>query len=93
MRELVDGGVEDPAKVEAQLADISSRIERAEAEKRLVDLRVLELQATDTNRRPLLAEIETLKQRLRKTDAEIAETNRQVAKDESLLPARRISQI
>ena len=89
LRELVDGGVEDPAEVEAQLADVSSRLERAEAEKRVVDLRVLELQAADTNRRPLLAEIETLKQRLRKTDAEIAETNRQVAKDESLLAGKK----
>ena len=89
MRELVDGGVEDPAEVEAQLADVSSRLERAEAEKRVVELRVLELQAADANRRPLLAEIETLKQRLRKTDAEIAETNRQVAKDESLLAGKK----
>ncbi len=89
LRELVDGGVEDPAKVEAQLADASSRLERAEADKRVVELRVLELQAADTNRRPLLAEIETLKQRLRKTDAEIAETKRQVAKDESLLAGKK----
>ena len=89
LRELVDGRVEDPAEVEAQLADVSSRLERAEAEKRVVELRVLELQATDTNRRPLLAEIETLKQRLRKTDAEIAETNRQVAKDVSLMASRK----
>ena len=89
LRELVDGGVEDPAEVEAQLADVSSRLETAEAEKRVVELRVLELQAADANRRPLLAEIETLKQRLRKTDAEIAETNRQVAKDESLLAGKK----
>ena len=89
LRELVDGGVEDPAEVEAQLADVSSRLERAEAEKRVVELRVLELQAADTNRRPLLAEIETLKQRLRKTDAAIAETNRQVGKDESLLAGKK----
>ena len=89
LRELVDGRVEDPAEVEAQLADVSSRLEMAEAEKRVVELRMLELQAADTNRRPLLAEIETLKQRLRKTDAEIAETNRQVAKDESLLAGKK----
>ena len=89
LRELVDGGVEDPAKVEARLADVSSQLERAEAEKRVVELRLLELQASDTNRRPLLAEIATLKQRLRKTDAEIAETNRQVAKDESLLAGKK----
>jgi exonuclease SbcC len=89
LRELVNGGVEDPADVEAQLADVSSRLGRAEAEKRVVELRVAELQATDTNRRPLLAEIETLKQRLRKIDAEIAETNRQVAKDENLLASKK----
>ena len=40
LRELVDGGVENPAEVEARLADVSSRLERAEAEKRVVDLRV-----------------------------------------------------
>jgi exonuclease SbcC len=89
LRELVEGGVEDPAEVEAQLTDVSSRLERAEAEKRVVELRFLELQATDTNRRPLLAEIETLKQRLRKTDAEIAETNCQVGRDESLLAGKK----
>jgi len=64
-------------------------LKRAEAEKRVVDLQLLELQATDANRRPLLAEIETLKQRLRKTDAEISETNRQIAKDESLLAGKK----
>ena len=89
LRELVDGGVENPAEVEARLADVSSRLERAEAEKRGVELRMLELQAADTNRRPLLAEIETLKQRLRKTVAEIAETNNQVARDESLLAGKK----
>ena len=89
LRELVDGGVENPAEVEARLADVSSRLERAEAEKRGVELRMLELQAADTNRRPLLAEIETLKQRLRKTVAEIAETNHQVARDESLLAGKK----
>jgi exonuclease SbcC len=89
LRELVDSGIEDPAGVEAQLMDVSSRLERAEAEKRVVDLQLLELQATDANRRPLLAEIETLKQRLRKTDAEISETNRQIAKDESLLAGKK----
>ena len=89
LRELVDGRVEDPAEVESQLADVSSRLEMAEAEKRVVELRMLELQSADTHRRPLLAEIETLKQRLRKTDAEVAETNRQVAKDESLLAGKK----
>ena len=89
LRELVDGGVENPAEVETRLADVSSRLERAEAEKRGVELRMLELQAADTNRRPLLAEIKTLKQRLRKTVAEIAETNNQVARDESLLAGKK----
>jgi exonuclease SbcC len=89
LRELVDGGVEDSGEVEAQLADISSRLERAAAEKRVADLQVLELQAADANRRPLLAEIETLKQRLRKTDAEIAGTNSQVARDASLLAGKK----
>jgi exonuclease SbcC len=50
---------------------------------------MVELQATDSNRRPLLAEIETLKQRLRKSDAEITETKRQAAKDESLLAGKK----
>jgi exonuclease SbcC len=89
LRELVDGLGENPAEVEAQLADVSSRLERAEAEKRAVDLRVAELQAADANRRPLLIEIETQKQKLRKTDAEIAETNRQVAEDENLLAGKK----
>ena len=60
-----------------------------EAEKRVAEQRVLELQAADANRQPLLAEIETLKQRLRKTDAEIAETNRQIGRDESLLAGKK----
>jgi exonuclease SbcC len=89
LRELVDGGVEDPAEVEAQLSDVSSRLEKAEAEKRVVDLRVAELQAADATRRPLLAEVETLKQRLRKTDDQIAETNRQAANDENILASKK----
>jgi exonuclease SbcC len=89
LRELVDAGVEDPAEVEAQLADVSSRLEKLEAEKRAAQQRVLELQARDANRKPLLAEVETLRQRLRKTDAEIAEAKRQVAKDESLLAGKK----
>ena len=89
LRELVDGGVENPAEVEARLADVSSRLERAEAEKRVVDLRVAELQAADANRRPLLAEVETLKQRLRKTDAEITDTKRQIERDEGLLTGKK----
>jgi exonuclease SbcC len=89
LRELVDTGVEDPAEVDAQLAEVSSRLERLEAEKRAAQQQVLELRAWDANRKPLLAEVETLKQRLRKTDAEIAEIKRQVAKDESLLAGKK----
>jgi exonuclease SbcC len=89
LRELVDGGVEDPAEVEAQLADISSRLETLETEKLVAQQRVLELQAADAHRKPLLAEAETLKQRLRKIDAEVAETKLQVARDESLLAGKK----
>ena len=89
LRELVDGGVEDPAEVEAQLADVSSRLETLEAEKRVAQQRLLELQAAEASRKPLLAEVETLKQRLRKTDAEITETKRQIGRDESLLTGKK----
>jgi exonuclease SbcC len=89
LRELVDAGVEDPAEVEAQLAEASSRLEKLEAEMRVAQQRVLELQARDANRKPLLAEVATLKQRLRKTDAGIVETKRQIAKDESLLAGKK----
>jgi len=51
--------------------------------------RLLELQAAETSRKPLLAEVETLKQRLRKTDAEITETKRQIGRDESLLAGKK----
>jgi len=89
LRELVDAVVEDPTEVEAQLAEVSSRLENLEAEKRAAQQRVLELQARDANRTPVLVEVETLRQRLRKTDAEIAETNRQAAKDENLLAGKK----
>jgi exonuclease SbcC len=89
LRELVDAGVEDPAEVEAQLAEVSSRLEKLEVDKRVAQQRVLELQAKGANRKPLLAEVEALRQRLRKADAEIAETKRQVAKDESLLAGKK----
>jgi exonuclease SbcC len=89
LRELLDAGVEDPAEVEAQLAEASSRLEKLEADKRVAQQRVLELQARDANRKPLLAEVETLRQRLRKTDAEITEARRQVAKDENLLAGKK----
>jgi exonuclease SbcC len=89
LRELLDAGVEDPSEVEAQLAGVSSRLENLEAEKRAAQQRVLELQARDANRKPVLAEVDTLRQRLRKADAEIAEVKRQVAKDESLLAGKK----
>ena len=89
LKELVEAGVEDPAEVEARLAEVSSRLETLEAEKRVAQQRVLELQATEASRKPLLAEVETLKQRLRKTDAEITETKRQIGRDESLLTGKK----
>jgi DNA repair protein SbcC/Rad50 len=89
LRDVVGAAIEDPADVEARLAAVSSRLEKAEAEKRVVELRGLELQVADSNRRPLLTEIETLKQRLRKIDADIAETNLQVAKDGTLLAGKK----
>jgi exonuclease SbcC len=89
LRELVEAGVEDPAEVEARLAEVSSRLEKLEAEKRTAQQRVLELQARDANRKPLLAEVGALKQRQQKADAEIAETKRQVAKDENLLVGKK----
>ena len=89
LKELVEGAVEDPAEVEARLAEVSSRLETLEAGKRMAQQRLLELQAAEANRKPLLAEVETLKQRLRKTDAEIAETKRQIGRDESLLTGKK----
>jgi exonuclease SbcC len=89
LKELVEAGVEDPAEVQAQLTDVSSRLETLEAEKRVAQQRLLELQAAEASRKPLLAEVEALKQRLRKADAEIAETKRQIGKDESLLTGKK----
>jgi exonuclease SbcC len=89
LKELVEGRIEDPAEVEAQLAGVSSRLETLEAEKRVAQQRLLELQAAEASRKPLLAEVETLKQRLRKTDAEITETKRQIGRDESLLTGKK----
>jgi exonuclease SbcC len=89
LRELVEAGVEHPAEVEAQLAEASSRLETLEAEKRAAQERVLELQAIASNRKPLLAEVEVLRQRFRKADAEITETQRQIAKDETLLAGKK----
>ncbi len=89
LKELVEAGVEDPAEVEGQLTHLSSRLETLEAERRTAQQRLLELQAVEASRKPLLAEVETLKQRLRKTDAEIAETKRQIGRDESLLTGKK----
>jgi exonuclease SbcC len=89
LKELVEGGVEDPEEVEARLAEVSSRLDTLEAEKRVAQQRLLELQTVEASRKPLLAEVETLKQRLRKTDADITETKRQVARDESLLTGKK----
>src|SRR5271157_1923202 len=51
LRELVDAVVEDPAEIEARIADVSSRLETLETEKRGTQQRLLELQAADANRK------------------------------------------
>jgi len=89
LKELVEAGVEDPAEVETRLAEVSSRLETLEGEKRVAQQRLLELQAVEASRKPLVAEVEALKQRLRKTDAEITETKRQIGRDESLLTGKK----
>ena len=89
LKELVEAGVEEPAEVEEQLTGVSSRLETLEAEKSVAQQRLLELQAAEASRKPLLAEVETLKQRLRKTDAEITETKRHIGRDESLLTGKK----
>src|SRR5438552_4009815 len=85
LAEIVDVAVEDPGEVEAQLAKASSQLEAVEAQKREAELRVSELGAAEANRRPFMAEVEAMRQRLRKADAEIAETKRRIAEDEGLL--------
>jgi DNA repair protein SbcC/Rad50 len=89
LREIVDAVIEDPVEVEAQLRNVSSQIERLEAKRRAAQQRLLEFQVLDATRQPLLAEIEALRRRLRKTDAEIAETKRQTGRDESLLAGKK----
>jgi exonuclease SbcC len=89
LRELVEGRVEDPAEVEAEFAEVSSHLETLEGEKRVAQQRLLELQAAEASRKPLLAEVETLEQRLRKADGEITETKRQIGRDESLLAGKK----
>ncbi len=85
LKELAEASVEDPATVDARLAELSSRLEELEAKKREAQQRGLELQAREANRKPYLAEVEAIRQRLRKTDADIAETKRLIAKDDTLL--------
>lgn len=85
LREIADTAIEDPADIERQLRDVSSRLEQVEAGKGAVQRHLLELQALDATRKPLLAEIATLRQRLSKADSEIADGKRQAARDESLL--------
>ena len=89
LKELVEAGVEEPTEIEARLAEVSSRLETLEAEKRVAQQRLLELQSAEASRKPLLAEVENLRQGLRKTDAEIAETKRQIGRDESLLTGKK----
>ena len=78
-----------PQKSRPGLQTLSSRLETLEGEKRLAQHRLQELQATESSRKPLLAEVETLKQRLRKADGEITEIKRQIGKDESLLTGKK----
>jgi hypothetical protein len=59
--ELVDAGVEDATKGDVQIGDVSSRLENLETEKRVAQQPVLELRATDADRKPLVSEVETLK--------------------------------
>jgi len=89
LKELVEAGVEEPAGVEARLTEVTSRLETLETEKRTAQQRLLELQAAEAGRKVLLADVETLKQRLRKTEAEIAESKGQMARDESLLAGKK----
>ena len=85
LTELLSAEVEDPASVEADLESVSSKLQNIETEKREAEMRLLELEAVEGNRRPLTAEAETVRQRLRKADAEIAEAKRRIAEDEGLL--------
>jgi exonuclease SbcC len=89
LKELVEAAVENPAEVEAHLREVSCRLDTLEAGKRVAQQRLLEVQAAEASRKPLLVEVETLRQRLRKTDAEITETKRQIGRDESLLTGKK----
>src|SRR5207249_1087057 len=85
LTELVSGEVEDPTSVEAELVSVSSKLQNVETEKRQAELHLLELEAAEANRRPLMAEAETMSRRLRKTDGEMAEVERRIGEDERLL--------
>ncbi len=89
LREIVDVPVEDPGAVEAQLRDLSSMLERLEGERQMAQQHLLELQATEATRKPLMAEADNLSLRMAKADAEVAEARRQIAKDEKLLAEKK----
>jgi exonuclease SbcC len=89
LRELVEADIEDPADVNARLQQLSSRLETLESDRREAQQRMLELQAAETSRKPLLAEVEALRQRLRKSDADIAESKRQIGRDDGLLAGKK----
>ena len=89
LRELVEAGVEDPAVVESRLAEVSSHLETLESEKRVAQQRLVGLQAAEASRKPLLTEVDALKQRLRKTEGEITESKRQIGRDETLLTGKK----
>ena len=58
---LVDAGVEDAKEGDVEIGEVSSRLENLETEKCVARQRVLELQARDADRKPLVSEVETLK--------------------------------
>ena len=57
----MEASVEDPGAGEAQLSELSSRLEGLETRKREAQQRLLEFQAAEASRKPLLAEVEALK--------------------------------
>jgi DNA repair protein SbcC/Rad50 len=89
LKELAESSVEDPATVDGQLAELSARLEALEARRREAHHRALALEAVEARRKPLLAEVEALRQRLRKSNADIAETKGQIGRDESFLAGKK----
>ena len=89
LKDFAESSVEDPATVEAQLAELSARLDALEARKHAAQQRALEFEAMEASRKPLSAEVEALRQRLRKSDADIGETKGQIERDESLLAGTR----